>query len=366
MRNLKSEYSIIFDYVLLNVLKVLTKFILFRKIFEVTRFGHNQNIDVAYGEDEVFVLPPLSGSSSGIKILKMRGYKISQVKLTNLYNMTYKYDKINFIERADCDRLKSFYTKKILNNNTLKKFILFLGYRNFFHVNRFDDYLDVLIETKTLKNIKRDKHLLLNDDILLNLNSQKVKKINMSDFLSHSVKLNTTSQLAFCEKITKQQIARLDQFITAHKKQTKDLVDIIFISSTKAGTTYVDEKLRLNRKISLPTNIKEINFYSRNFQKGIEWYRKQFKRVDRAVFVDVCPTYGSDCLALQRIYKINPNATVVMLARDPLKRAISHYRHIIKNRLLRPDKPVIPCFPEILFDSEYSVIHKKSTIKHSI
>ena len=205
---------------------------------------------------------------------------------------------------------------------------------------------------------KRDKHLFLNNDIVLNIDLAKTEFIDMEKFLVGARKLNSSRDLLIKEEISNSHKKKLVQVLIDHNLANMNFVDAIVVSSRKSGSTYVDRKLRLQTKVSLPCKIKETQFFADNFTKGIKWYKNQFLLTTDKLRVDVCPTYGMNKLALQRIKLTNPSAVIIMLVRHPYERAKSHYMHLKRNRWVRVNENLVKKFPEILDDSDYKRIYE--------
>lgn len=100
----------------------------------------------------------------------------------------------------------------------------------------------------------------------------------------------------------------------------------------KAGTTSLYDWLGLQAEVFVP-GIKEPNFFSDGgeWSRGIDWYGSLFQ--DAAS--DQCVGEGSvgytdpsrAAIASSRIASVIPNVRLVFVARDPVERARSHYRH---------------------------------------
>ena len=342
---------------ILIICNVIFRFFLIRFFLGFLRLGHNQNIDVAFKNKKIYILPPLSGSSSALNILSSKSYTTSQVKFEELYYFTDQFDEIFYIWRADDERLISFYKKKLLNLNTIKKLIVYFGHKDFYGVKNFNEFCSVILNRRILTNPSRDKHLLLNKDFMLQLNNSKINCINMHEFLTGRIKLNSSNSMRIKELILDHEITRLGEILNSHNLYTTNFVDVVVVSSRKSGSTYVDRKLRLNSKLSLPLRIKETNYFSANFTKGIDWYLSQFDASDNKIRIDVCPTYGMNRLALQRIFLTNPSPLIVMLVREPRERVKSHYKHLRRNRKLYDESHILEMFPEVLGDSDYKTIY---------
>jgi hypothetical protein len=84
--------------------------------------------------------------------------------------------------------------------------------------------------------------------------------------------------------------------------------------------------------------VEEIHFFDNNFQRGIDWYRGHFPTALRAgltkraqgrsmICGEATPYYLAHPLAPARLAATLPDSRVVIVLRDPVARAYSHYNH---------------------------------------
>lgn len=112
-------------------------------------------------------------------------------------------------------------------------------------------------------------------------------------------------------------------------------LDFIVVGAQKSGTTSLFKYLMVNKSICMPRE-KEAVFFSddERYAKGYDWYFEEFfsSYTDNAkVTGTVTPHYMSyPQKVVERIYKHNPDMKVIMVLRDPIERAISHYKMCIK------------------------------------
>ncbi len=108
--------------------------------------------------------------------------------------------------------------------------------------------------------------------------------------------------------------------------------DFIVIGGMKSGTTSLYHYLGCHPDIAV-SHRKEVNFFTRHLyrKKTIDWYEKQFPSGSR-VAGDVSPVYSKlhlDPGIPERIRSALPHARLIYLVRDPVKRFVSHYQHIL-------------------------------------
>ena len=122
--------------------------------------------------------------------------------------------------------------------------------------------------------------------------------------------------------------------------RTGVLPDFLIIGAQKCGTTSLYEYLIQHPDIYAATT-KEVGYFDRYYQKGLPWYRSQFPSAFRKWYVRL--TLGRTFLtgeastgyilnphALKRISKIVPKAKLILMLRNPVDRAYSHYQHTLR------------------------------------
>ena len=56
------------------------------------------------------------------------------------------------------------------------------------------------------------------------------------------------------------------------------LPNFLVIGAMRCGTTLLDQLLRKNSDIYLPQKRKEVHFFDRYYERGIEWYESFFPK----------------------------------------------------------------------------------------
>jgi hypothetical protein len=122
----------------------------------------------------------------------------------------------------------------------------------------------------------------------------------------------------------------------------------LVIGAQKCGTTWLSDMICQHPEVAKVAN-KELHFFNRtsNYSKGVEWYQKQFdiKEYTQAVG-EYTPNYFwtyNDMIQYDTeiwedipklIHTYNPDLKLIVILRDPVKRAISaFYQHIRKGRI---------------------------------
>lgn len=351
IKNIKihKDYSYLLNNIFTNVIGTIVRNRIALKVEVMTR-----------GAESVIV-PPLSASSTIISALSEKGWSYRSVAIDRLIEVL-NGQEVTFIYRDDVERFKSFYVKKILNSDTLSKVLYLASLPGYSRVKSKQDFFHLLNRDFILKGTRPvDKHLLLNDHIIdflphnFRIENYKnfLEKINASAVSVNSSK-NMNVQQTF--SASEDKILR-DIFTEYHKNQKIENI-IVVISSRKSGSSYLYNYLK-NNLVNVPEKIKELNFFSKNFHKGMCWYRSKFTiSTNHTTLVDVCPTYGHDEVALRRINKYCTECKIVILLRDPEDRCISHCKHIMNNRRVVSFTDIIKDYPEVLNDSNYEKIYQ--------
>lgn len=122
------------------------------------------------------------------------------------------------------------------------------------------------------------------------------------------------------------------QFYGRLTSQKRMLPEFLIIGSQRAGTTslysYLSAHPNLHRAI-----LKEVHFFDNNFYKGLDWYRGNFplltsKNGDQRIITgEATPYYIFHPHAARRIAQVFPSMKIIILLRNPVDRAYSHYQH---------------------------------------
>ena len=103
--------------------------------------------------------------------------------------------------------------------------------------------------------------------------------------------------------------------------------DFIVIGTQKGGTTSLYYYLAKHPQI-MPSLIKEIDFWSTKYHRGIDWYLAHFPPVlnDQNILTgEATPSYLDHWETAERLYQVFPKTKLIVLLRNPVERAISHY-----------------------------------------
>lgn len=100
--------------------------------------------------------------------------------------------------------------------------------------------------------------------------------------------------------------------------------DFIGIGVQRAGTSWLYQCLNEHKEIHLPA--KELHFFDRKYDKGMDWYLSLFdKESQHKVTGEFTPDYISCEFSMKQIAEHFPSAKLIVLLRDPFERAYSAY-----------------------------------------
>jgi len=105
------------------------------------------------------------------------------------------------------------------------------------------------------------------------------------------------------------------------------LPDFLIIGAQKCGTTYLYEKLTEHPHVA-PALTKEVHFFDNGYHHGVAWYRGHFPAKEgNDITGEASPYYIFHPHAARRVQQTTPHAKLILLLRNPVNRAYSHYHH---------------------------------------
>ena len=124
---------------------------------------------------------------------------------------------------------------------------------------------------------------------------------------------------------------RAREWRAAGETEPEVLPDFVIIGAQKSGTTFLYNLLTRHPSVE-GTFEKEVHYFDRFFHKGIEWYRSQFplprlKEQRKVITGETTPDYLFHPHAARRMAEVVPQARLIVLLRNPVDRAYSHYHH---------------------------------------
>jgi len=110
-------------------------------------------------------------------------------------------------------------------------------------------------------------------------------------------------------------------------RDARALPDAMIIGAMKSGTSSLHYYLTQHPQVIAPLR-KEVHYFDLNFGRGEAWYRANFGRAGQGgVNIDSSPYYLFHPQVPQRAHDLVPDAKLIVLLRDPVRRAYSHYWH---------------------------------------
>jgi len=101
----------------------------------------------------------------------------------------------------------------------------------------------------------------------------------------------------------------------------------LIAGAMKAGTTSLYRAVRRHPNVGRAVR-KEVHFFDRKYELGMEWYEEQFRKKRKHQHVgEGTPVYMYDSVLRERIAKDLPDVKLIVSLRDPVQRAYSHYWH---------------------------------------
>ena len=107
----------------------------------------------------------------------------------------------------------------------------------------------------------------------------------------------------------------------------KNKVNTFIVGTQKGGTSALFDYLKKSQQVTVGSK-KEMGFFSQDkiFQRGSQWYSTEYKKKpDTRILLDATPEYLYYPFVPKRIHNYNPNAKIIIVLREPVSRAFSHY-----------------------------------------
>lgn len=115
----------------------------------------------------------------------------------------------------------------------------------------------------------------------------------------------------------------------------RPLPNFLIVGAAKCGTTSLYNYLIKHPNV-IEAHNKELYFFDRYYPYGLNYYRANFpiifhkKNSEKLVIGEAAPTYLHHPLTPSRIKKHIPKAKIIILLRNPIERAYSHYQMEVK------------------------------------
>jgi hypothetical protein len=124
--------------------------------------------------------------------------------------------------------------------------------------------------------------------------------------------------------------------------EQRALPHVILAGVQRSGTTALFEALYRLPNVERPRRGKGSHYFSYNYYRGWEWFQSQFPttawadRVESKTGLplfcfDACPYYLFHPFAVERMAHALPDVKVMVMLRDPVRRAESHFHHSVSH-----------------------------------
>jgi hypothetical protein len=107
------------------------------------------------------------------------------------------------------------------------------------------------------------------------------------------------------------------------------LPDLLVIGAQRGGTSSLYRYLGRHPDV-VPSVRKETEYFSRRYDRGELWYRGHFPLRRSGLTFEATPDYLFHPRAADRAAATVGDARIVVLLRDPVERAISHWQHMTR------------------------------------
>ncbi len=127
--------------------------------------------------------------------------------------------------------------------------------------------------------------------------------------------------------------------MTIAKKVTGEVKQTVFdrpfafaMGPQRAGTSWLDRYLRQRDDICVPSDVKEVFFFDRHFERGIGFYQKHFKCEDtHKIVMEISTTSFDHDQAPERVSEyFGKDVTLLCPLRHPVVRSYSLYLHYVR------------------------------------
>lgn len=137
----------------------------------------------------------------------------------------------------------------------------------------------------------------------------------------------------------------------------KNLPFYLSIGPQRAGTSWLDRYLRARCDVCLPSDVKEIFFFDRHFEKGQDFYESHFNpQPVHKIAMEFTTTSFDDPEAPQRIVDLyGTDIKMICPLRNPIPRSFSLFRHYKRYGIVKGNlQEACEENPQILTSSHYS------------
>lgn len=125
----------------------------------------------------------------------------------------------------------------------------------------------------------------------------------------------------------------------------------------RSATSWLDRYLRVRGDICLPSEVKEVFFFDRDYEQGLAHYTAHFRpQPQQKLITEISTTYFDHPEAPQRVHDcLGSDLTLLCPLRSPILRSYSLYLHYRRYGLVQGDlQSAIARLPQIIDSSHYA------------
>ena len=183
-------------------------------------------------------------------------------------------------------------------------------------------------------------------DVLLRLEAGRSSGVPVRDalragllqLLSQGMGRHMTSERSL-RSISRPIAKRASRMVTVPTSRIRSLPDFLIIGGQRCGTTSLYRYLARHPAVVSAVLNKGVHYFDTDYDKGLNWYRSHFpsdpykalvarrRNVTRVITGEGSPYYVFHPLAAARIADVLPAVKAILILRDPVTRAHSHYTH---------------------------------------
>ena len=125
----------------------------------------------------------------------------------------------------------------------------------------------------------------------------------------------------------------LGKSIRQHDNCTKVLPQALIVGVLKSGTETLTTFLASHPDIAMQMKLPTMLFFNVHYARGLNWYRDQMPcSTEGQVTMEKSPQYFQAPRAPKRIHAMNSSIKLILIVREPIKRSISHYSHVVEKK----------------------------------
>ena len=133
-------------------------------------------------------------------------------------------------------------------------------------------------------------------------------------------------------------LGKASRVVTVPTRRYRDLPDFLIIGAQRCGTTSMYRYLERHPAVAPAVLRKGVHYFDLKYTRGDTWYASHFpsrpyramlsRRADQRVLTgEASPYYLFHPAVPSRVAATIPNVRLIVMLRDPISRAFSHYQH---------------------------------------